>query len=341
MFLFASTSGLSSRGGTHRAPAASPIPRIPVGGFGIELRASLDLDQVASAWTALARRALVASPFAEHALLAAAARHLPEGRRLQTLLVWSGETLVGVAPTQLARSGLGQRRLVPWRVDLLPAATPLLDREVAGPAIEAMLRFARERGTPLVLADAPQGTALAHLLRAAGLAATPCPETVPQALAPETMAEPTAAIGLDIHVARHASEIRDAVETFLALDAETAGAQREPLKREPIVRDPGRASLVRTATRRAARERACRVAIARRAGAPVAAAILVRDHVWLTARSPESAPALAALLARRPPIAPTPRTDWAALPAAAPRPAIPGRALAAARRLLPQPMRAS
>ncbi|MGJ3263429.1 MAG: GNAT family N-acetyltransferase [Salinarimonas sp.] len=333
MFASASNPGLSSRGGTRRKPEMSAIPRSDVGGYGIELRGALDLDAIAAPWAALARRALVASPFCEHALLAAAARHLPEGRHLQTLLVWSGETLVGVAPAMPARSGLGARRLVPWRVDLLPAATPLLDVEAAGPVLEAMLRFARGRGTPLVLADVPLGSALAHLMRGAGLSAIP---VAPLREAAEDVAASAAPTDdLAFATARTPVEIRDAVEVFLALDAETAAARRRPA----LVQDPGQANLVRTATRRAARERTCRVAIARRDGAPVAAAILVRDYAWLTAASAAEAPALAALLARRR-LAPAPaRNEWFLAPSAVGRPGLPARGLvAAARRLIgPQP----
>ena len=56
--------------------------------------------------------------------------------------------------------------------------------------------------------------------------------------------------------------IRDAVESFLALDARTA--------RTPIVADLSEASLVRVVTRLFARRRACSVAFYRRAGAIVA-----------------------------------------------------------------------
>ncbi|WP_372426113.1 hypothetical protein [Salinarimonas chemoclinalis] len=330
MFASASPLGQASRGGTRGRPETSAIPRVEVGGFGIELRGPLDLDAIAAPWAALARRALVPSPFAEHALLAAAARHLPEGRRLQTLLVWSGARLVGVAPVTAARGPLGAKRLVPWRVDLLPAATPLLDAEAAGSVLDAMLRYARGRGTPLVLADAPLGSALAHLLRGAGLS--------PNALAQARDAEPERTVvpfaDLSFENARTATEVRDAVEVFLALDVEAAAAQR----RLALVQDPGHANLVRTATRRAARERTCRVAITRRDGAAVAAAILVRDHAWLTAAVPGEASALAALLARRP-IAPPPvRNDWTLAPSALGRPGAPARGLLAAARRLIAPM---
>ncbi|WP_029032669.1 GNAT family N-acetyltransferase [Salinarimonas rosea] len=327
MFASASPHGQTSRGGTARRPETSAIPRLDVGGFGIELRGPLDLDAIAAPWTALARRALVPSPFAEHALLAAAARHLPEGRQLQTLLVWSGARLVGVAPVTSARSPLGAKRLAPWRVDFLPAATPLLDAEAAGPVLDAMLRFARARGTPLVLADAPVGSALAHFFRAAGLSANaPAPALEPE---PDRSVVPFTDLAYDS--ARTAAEVRDAVEVFLALDVEAAAAQR----RHALVQDPGHANLVRTATRRAARERSCRVAIARRDGAAVAAAILVRDHAWLTVATPAEEPALAALLARRP-LAPAPvRNDWSLAPSAVGRPGLPARGLlAAARRLI-------
>ncbi|MGP9821426.1 hypothetical protein ACTZWW_15535, partial [Salinarimonas sp. NSM] len=241
MFASASPLGQTSRGGTRHRPETSAIPRVEVGGFGIELRGPLDLDAITAPWTALARRALVPSPFAEHALLAAAARHLPEGRHLQTLLVWSGARLVGVAPVTGARSPLGAKRLVPWRVDLLPAATPLLDAEAAGPVLDAMLRFSRGRGTPLVLADAPVGSALAHLMRGAGLEPTALAPPRTLEPGPEPTVVPFTGLSADLafDTARTATEVRDAVEVFLALEVEAAAVQR----RLALVQDPGHANL--------------------------------------------------------------------------------------------------
>lgn len=321
---------LIAGGGRLREPA--PVPRFASGGYAIEVRGALELDAVAPAWCALAKHALVSSPYCEHAVLAAAARHLPQGRSLHVLMVWRGEVLAGVVPVVAPRIGAPLRRLAPWRTPLLPAATPLLDRAEAEPVLEALLAFARERGASFTVPDVPAGSPLAELARAKGLRAGPATD-------PGAPADVLVARGLPATIARTPAEVRDAVEVFLTLEAECAVA-RHTLA---LVQDPGQANLVRTATRNAARERACRVLIARRDGRPVAAAVLARGALWLSAERPETPGARAALLSRGK-LEPVPaRADWTTEPAVArPRAGRASGLLAAARRLvIPLARRAS
>ncbi|WP_349368552.1 GNAT family N-acetyltransferase [Salinarimonas sp.] len=339
MFAFSSAGApnlsLIPGGGRRRVTPPPPLPRFKADDCEIEVRGALDLDAAAPAWAGLAKRALAPSPFCEHAFLAAAARHLPEGRHLDALLVWRGETLIGVAPVVGPRLGAPLRRLAPWRADLLPAATPLIDRDAAPRALGALLAFAGERRVPLILGDVPAGSALAEALVEKGLRVL----TPPRTPTPDPAPEAPAAAGLDVAVARSAGEIRDAVEIFLALDAETARARRALA----LVQDPGRANLVRTATRRAAREKACRVHVARRDGRPVAAIVVARGMIWLSAEAADAPGAVAALVARARVAPAPPCADWtSAPPPSARRPgARAAELVAAARRLLSPLSRAS
>lgn len=326
-----------ARGGTAAVrilpTAASVLPRTAFGAYEIELRGALDLDAVAEAWTALARRAIAENPFCEHALLAAAARHLPEGRRLTAILVWKRERLVGVVPATSGRGGFGPRRLAPWRTDLLPSAAPLIDREEAEGVLDALLAFAAARDATLSVADVVPGSALADLLAARRLR----PGGIVEAPTPASVAPDAPRGDLAISTSRGAREIRDAVELFLALDADAAAAAHTIA----LVQDPGRANVVRTATRRAARERTCRVAIARRGERVVAAAIVLRNIVWLTAEAPDAAGGLAILLAKiKASTAAPARSDWtlASPEASAMSLRRPGAALVATARRLFSPL---
>lgn len=288
----------SSEFGAGPSPArgkrvAPPVRlRVPVGAFGVELVRGPDLETIAEPWRRLARAALEQSPFAEHAVLASAARHLREARRLEALCVWREESLVGLFP--LERAGLRGARLVPFRAPLVSCATPLVDRQDAEAILAAAFGFARARGFALVLGDVPVEGPLATAARAAGLAphAAPGRESGAEASAGAT----ARATGLAIVKTRAHGAMRDAVERLLTLDAEIALAQSRPA----IVQDVGAASLVRAATRRAAQERACRVHVATREGVPVAAAAILRDTLWLSVARPGEEAALAALVADLP-----------------------------------------
>lgn len=301
--------GPSASRGKRVAPPARL--RVPVGAFGVELVRGVDLDAIAEPWRRLARAAIEPNPFAEHAVLASAARHLREARRLEALCVWREETLVGLVP--LERVGLRGARLVPFRTPLVPCATPLVDRQEPEAILAAAFGFARARGFALVLGDIPADGPLASAARAAGLAPHALPGREGAGEAPA--AAPAKATGLSIARTRAPAAMRDAVERLLTLDAETAPAQ----SRTAIVQDVGAASLVRAATRRAAQERACRVHIATRDGVPVAAAAILRDTPWLRVARPGEEAALAALLADLPaaPAAPLRLSDFAP---ASPRP---------------------
>jgi hypothetical protein len=85
--------------------------------------------------------------------------------------------------------------------------------------------------------------------------------------------------GFQVEHARTARDVRDAVETFLVLDALSASAGR----RAPLVQDPGATSFLRTMTRQLAHGRRCRVEVMRVEGKTVLAAIVLETPgaAWL------------------------------------------------------------
>jgi hypothetical protein len=103
-----------------------------------------------------------------------------------------------------------------------------------------------------------------------------------------------------LRVTRTPAEVRDAVESFLALEAAEAKAHGG----RALIQDPGLASFVRTMTRQLARRGRCRVETLRDGTETVAAGLVLdgADAVWLwRAAAPDVAHAdrLAAAAAAR------------------------------------------
>ena len=189
------------------------------------------------------------------------AQHRPAGRRVALALAWSRdadgpETLRGVVPLAMPHPVWGRRAEL-WR----PAeAAPLaLIDETAADAVETALRGRlRALRRPVGLAGSIEGGAA---LKSRGLtlvASRPARRAIPAesfvGVRPEGWQPPADA---EVEAVREPAAIRDAVESFLALDARTATA--------PIVADPSEAALVRVVTRLFARRKAMRVELFRRA----------------------------------------------------------------------------
>lgn len=98
-------------------------------------------------WEALGDRALEQNPFFEPACVLAAARHLPEGDRIEVLLAVEERTVYGCMPLRSVPKWHWSRRgTVTTNVRRLTwLGTPLLDRERADEAMTAMLTFLRDR----------------------------------------------------------------------------------------------------------------------------------------------------------------------------------------------------
>lgn len=223
-------------------------------------------DGTVAAWRALMVRGAVNDPLRDPDHLLPLARHRPAGRRVALALAWSRdaagpETLRGVVPLAMPHPVWGGKAKL-WQ----PAGTAglaLIDgtaTDAVGTALRARLRALRR---PAGLSGSLEAVAAPAPGRLTLVASRPAPRAIPSdclvGIRPDGWEPPADAA---FEAVSEPAAIRDAVESFLALDARTAKA--------PIVADPSEASLVRVVTRLFARRGACRVAFFRRAGEVVA-----------------------------------------------------------------------
>ncbi|KAA0123802.1 GNAT family N-acetyltransferase [Methylobacterium sp. P1-11] len=220
-----------------------------------------------SAWRALLVRHAVDDPLRDPDHLLPLAQHRPGGRPVAVALAWSQDrgtgrdTLRGVVPLAMPGSVLGgrTRRWQPGGTE----AAGLVER-AAAEAVDRALRArlgALRRPICLVGEAAPVSEPTLRRLPLAARRSAP-PRSVPVGNLIGIRPEGWEAAESEILAVTDPAAVRDAVETFLALDARTAA--------RPIIADPAEASLVRVVTRLFARRGALRVEILRRAGAVVA-----------------------------------------------------------------------
>lgn len=300
--------GAAAGWGPGFAPRFLRVPPLSIragGTFMVEFRAGGEMHDAIEPWRALAARALEPALFAEPDLVLPGLQHLEGGRHVSLMLVWrhttTGRILRGVFPLASPRLTLGPREARLWQPGPEAVGGPLIDREQPEATIEAALRglcapARRHAGLtlPALAEDGPIAHALADAAalsgrrldrfasaRAVWIAAPDGPEGghAPGRDASRVRADAGARVTLE--QARGPREIRDAVETFLVLDALAANAAG----RAPLVQDPGVASFVRTTTRHFARARRCRVDTLWVADAAAAAAISFEtaDAVWVWA----------------------------------------------------------
>lgn len=260
--------------------------------FTVELRTSADLEGVLPAWRALAQRAIEPTPFADPDVLLPALQHLPDGRHVSLLLVWrndaSGRALGGLFPLLIPRSPFASHETRLWQPVLLEFAMPPIDAATAPATIEAALSFCATRGRrsgPLSLPRVPQGSPLMAALgtmttrpRLGWLAGSMRSDgrrlMTLAATGGASAGEHRGSMGrsgFTVEHARNPLQLRDAVETFLSIEAMAAGA----CGARAIIQDPGSATFVRTMTRQLGRTQRCRVEIVRPDGDAPAAAIAI------------------------------------------------------------------
>ena len=259
------------QGGLSPGPGcAAELSREPdrAAGWRVDLHrpAGVDTESV-SAWRAMLVRNAVSDPLRDPDHLLPLAQHRPAGRRIAIALVWDRdaetgrEALQGVVPLAMPHPIWGGRAR-PWQ----PAeaeATGLIEQAAA----EAVDRALRARlgalRRPIRLVGAVEPIQQAPRIRLAPSAdrsadARSIPSTSLIGIRPPGWEPPAT----EIHTVTEAQAVRDAVETFLTLDARTA--------RRPIIADPAEASLVRVVSRLFGRRGALRVEFLRRAGEVVA-----------------------------------------------------------------------
>ena len=277
--------------GTHSpARRARPAWTPPNGAYQVELRAPADIGPELAAWQALANRAMEPALFADPDILLPALQHLAEGRQPNLLLVWqptdSGRLLRGLFPVLMPRLRIvpGEVRL--WRPSGFPLAPALVDRDHGGAVLDAVFSFCASRGgrcSSFIFAGVAADGALAAAVGAGRRRseALPLPGLRATRVPAEAQAERPTVKGAQLpgraaH-ARAGAQVRDAVESFLVVDAADAKVRG----RMALIEDAGIA--IRTMTRQLARRGQCRVEALRANGETVAAAIVLHgtDAVWL------------------------------------------------------------
>lgn len=298
--------GLRTRVGQGPAPASlTPLP--PSGrNWSVEMRPLSACEALVPDWTALGRRALAPHPFFEPGFLLPACQHLVAFRDLRVLLIWKGGP--GMPGRQLVALLPVERRSRWLRPDLASGCSdarllcdwPLIDRDMAVPALSALLRgfakldFAERRlrlhglgaGNPMLAALADTGLPL--LRESTGRFDDPVP-ALPQA----------GLLGEDftLREAETIGELRDGVEILMALEASG------PLARAggASLQDVREAAFLRAMTRQLARARLCRIALLMQGGRPVAGALTLGKggRRWLYKLAVEDAAPPHALALRR------------------------------------------
>ena len=126
--------------GTGSADASAPV--------GTRLVRALDVaPATVASWSTLHERAIEQNPYFEPPCVMTAARHLPDGDRIELLLAEENDTVLGCMPLRfLPRWHWSRRGTLTTNVRRLTwLGTPLLDRNRADEAMTAMLAHLRDR----------------------------------------------------------------------------------------------------------------------------------------------------------------------------------------------------
>jgi hypothetical protein len=326
--MHARSSDLASLGSIHNPEPRLHRPRAPAGamegGYAVEFRGAADMQADIEAWRGLAARALEPSLLCEPDFLLPALQHLAEGRSASLMLVWqergADRVLRAVVPLAMPRMPLGPREVRMWSPIGGPSGAPLIDRDRPEATIETVLKGLSAQGArcaslslPRLASEGPVSRALANIAKRSGrrLNRFASERGIWTAFAgpqgdirrsPRETPVPMAGRSIRVEHARTARDIRDAIETFLVIDA----LEAKECRRAPLIQDPGAASFIRTATRQFARARRCRVVTIRIDGKAAASAITLEtgDAAWLWATTSLSEaealrPALLAAIAAR------------------------------------------
>lgn len=271
------------------APSTAPVR------WQVDLRRPSAVDDSdVSAWRALLTRIRVSEPFyADPDYLLTSAQHQVRDADLLFAFVWATtgdrDQLHGVIPIAMPHHLWGKGCVTLWQPPgavVVPSIDPAASEDVRF----ALLQHLRSHHPTLTLELAPavrrpsafeRVVAPLRLARSefAGRVAIPSESLVGvrSADAPHSPAR-------EIERISDPLRIRDAVETFLSLDARVSG--------DPIVNDPSEAAMVRVVMRRFAERRLVSVELARRDGAVVAAKLHLgfgpKAVVWRAADEDQS-----------------------------------------------------
>jgi Acetyltransferase (GNAT) domain len=264
----------------------------PGGVYEVELRTAHEIGADLAAWRALAERSVEPALFADPDVLLPALQHLPDGRQISLILVWQpaapARLLRGLFPVAMPRIPLAPGEVRLWQPAGFPVSAALLDSERPAAVVAAVLSFCAARGqrcAGLAATALPVEGPLAEGLRTAAAASRRHLER----LSPRHGVATAAAFAADewpsrdpqlrLTQARTPGQVRDAVETFLVLDAAAAKERGTAA----LIQDAGTASFIRTMTRQLARRGLCRLDLVCRGAKPVAASVVLEsaEALWL------------------------------------------------------------
>lgn len=305
------------RSGYALREARAHLRPIPDGETIIETPTYEEMSFRQDAWRELARRAIEPNPFLEPEFTLSAILHSPPASRPDIVFVWQGAgfnprgRLIAVMAIEQGGLGLSMGVGRSWRYRHGALGTPLVDRFAAGRALDALLRWSadcRPRRSALLLQPIEREGAFFKLLvdRCAenGFGLSTIAEYKRAILFPgQTGAQILSRArsnkhrrelarlrrrlqergSLSVGSANSPSEIRDAVERFLALEHKGWKGRRGT----DFLSSAGDAAFLRTMSRRLAPEGRCRIDWLAIDGEPIAMAFLLksgdRAYFWKTA----------------------------------------------------------
>lgn len=263
-----------------------------------------------AAWSALAARALEPNVFAEPGFALPAMLHFAPSDRPQVVLVWSEDAsgaavLIGLCAVQKRRRPQHARTTDAWHHEQATLAAPLLDRDRAPEALDAILDWLAARSPRwggLALQGIASDGALMRLLSetgrfqvavlarrtravlrrsSAGEARGPAPKHLKEM---RRQRRRLADAGLCAFTsARSVEEVKAATERFLDLEARGWKGGRGTA----LLGNPGLAAFTRAMTRRLARQGLCHIDSLEIEGRPAAMGIVLgsgdRAYFWKTA----------------------------------------------------------
>lgn len=282
-------------GERRRAPRAAPF--VTRGGLRVEAFGFEVMTLHREAWFDLAGRALESNVFLDPDFALAAAQHAPPARRPRFAVVRGAVEgrmrLLAVCPLAPGQTGLAASARV-WTHHYASLGAPALDSAQADAAVAALTAFvAQERPSagallfPALAQDGPTAAALRRCAGAAGAqmrvfgahdrAAMHCSAGAAGPMASKELRRQWRRLSeegrLDFSVATDPTQVRDGLETFLAL--ETLGWKGKA--GTALLQDGGAATFARAALRRMALRGRARIATLSLDGAPIAQGLVLID----------------------------------------------------------------
>ncbi|MCO5090860.1 GNAT family N-acetyltransferase [Bosea sp. (in: a-proteobacteria)] len=266
--------------GSATAAARPLLPPRPDAAIHSELRPLSECEAIRREWTELAGRALEANPCLEPGFALPAAQHLVSFRDAALMLLWQGDPgsqrrhLVGLVPCRRRRRLFAAEALEGFADPRLMNGTPLIDGNLAAPALAAFLRGWQgpAAGSFTLSGLDPAGAFAATLARVAEgqgvtLAWQPLPGHRPAAPAAEE--SPREKGRLSLVEAINQADRRDAVEIMLALEASGARGRAG----QATLQDTREVGFLRSMSRDLGRRKLCRPTLLTLDGRPIAGAL--------------------------------------------------------------------